>query len=105
MARAKRSNSVAQVALIAAGQLRLEKLGDAVKARRLFRLAYRLAPTSALSLEALKGLAGCHRQTGAAKAERNVLRKLAVGYGETATARWAETRLNALADEASTPAQ
>jgi len=82
---------------VAAGSLRLERLGRPADAAGLFAAALRDRPRGALAEEAAFGLAECYRAMGDALREAEALRRFLAGWPGAAMADAARARLAELA--------
>ncbi len=90
----------AQVAELAAAELRLEHLGDAAGALRLYQS---VPQSSALGVEALFGVSRAERALGDGAAETTALRALLDAYPTSLQADSARERLKQLAAETTVP--
>jgi tetratricopeptide (TPR) repeat protein len=88
--------SAAYVATIASASLRLDHLGDARGALKLFRKALKSKPRGYLAEEARSGIAECHRALGNAEAEAEALRELIDEHPDSPLRGRAEKRLRSL---------
>ena len=83
-------------ARVAAAELRLEQLGDAKGALRMFEQALRSNPNGALAPEVHEGMAHAYRALGKSGAERDALRALLAKQASGPAAERARARLRAL---------
>jgi len=90
----------ATVAQLAAAELRLDHLGDAAGALRLYQAVPR---SNALGVEALFGVSRAYRTLGNSAAESAALRSLLDAYPTSLQADGARTRLQQLSAESTTP--
>jgi len=90
----------AAVAQLAAAELRLEHLGDAAGALRLYQAVPR---SSALGVEALFGVSRAYRALGSADAEAAALRSLLAAFPTSLQADGARARLKQLSADSAHP--
>jgi tetratricopeptide (TPR) repeat protein len=90
----------AYVARVAAASLRLDRLGDAAGARRLFEEALGARPGGALDIEVRQGIADASRRLGDAGRERAALQALVAAHPHTRAAEDARRRLDSLGAKA-----
>jgi hypothetical protein len=96
--RAYPSSGASYVARVSAATIRLDQLGDAGGARRLFRAADRGSPGGALDLEVQRGIAAASRRLGDRKGEVLALRAILDGHGSSRAAEQARARLDSLGE-------
>ena len=93
------TTSAGYVALVAAGGLRLDHLGDPRGALTAYRSARSAQPHGVLDVEARAGIARAHRRLGDRAREREALRELITAYPDEPAAERARTRLAELEAE------